>query len=825
MGILEKWRDTHRENYLESFYRDFRFALRGLRKDLRFALVAILTLALGIGSTTLIFSVIDCVLLHPLPYKNADRLASFNILLPDKITVSRFPVPAFLDFKEQNHVFEDMFGLSRLVVRYSGKNGTEQFLGAWATPNTFDVLGVKPLLGREITISDGNADSDPVFIMSYHLWTTRFNRDPKVLGSTFTLNGTPRTLVAIMPPRFRFGDCEVWMPLNLNRATFITGLGIEPNEVWAVGHLKPGVPLQTAQADLAAIAKRLETTFPIYFRPRYRMGIHTLIDAAIGGFKLTLFALMAAVTMLLLIACSNVANLLLARATVREKEIVIRSALGATRGRLIRQLLVESSVLAAVSCFVGCVFAYSGLRTVVSLIPVGTIPAEAAITLSPAAVWFAIGVTVVTILLCGLSPAIHCLRSELQTRLAGGGKGTGRGFRHGGLRSGLVIAEVSLSIVLLVSSGLMMRTLFALQSVNIGFDPSKVFYAQLSLPEGMVESVGQQRAFFRTVVDRITAIPGVIAATEASSFPPYALSWTTIIVPGKTHAEPWGTTFNQCSEGYFQTLGRQLVRGRLLSQRDVESARHVTVVNQTFARDYFSNENPVGGRVRFSDIEMYPDWPRDAYFEIIGIIADAKNHGLKNPPKPEAHFPYTLTAAGSRGIMVRTGLNADFMLTAIRREISAADADVVVVEAGSIENVLKQWSYARPRFTFAMLSGVAFIGLVLVVVGIFSVVAYSVSLQTHEIGVRMALGAQRIDILLMVLKKGVILIGTGIVIGVLASLGMTRFLASQLWSVSASDPWTFGVVVASIIAVGIAACLLPALRASQVDPLIALRCE
>jgi len=265
--VKQQCRDLPWENLLENVYRDFRFALRSLRKDRRCAVAAILTLALGIGSTTLIFSVIDCVLLHPFPYKNADRLASFNILLPEQIALSRFPVPAFLDFEEQNHGFEDMFGLAFLFVRHTGNHGAEQFLGGWATPNMFDVLGVKPLLGREITVADGAAASPPVFVMSYHLWTTRFNRDPKIVGTAFTLNGTPRTLVAIMPPRFRFGDCELWMPLNLDRTTFITGFGQTPNEVWAVGHLKPGVSLQTAAAKLAVIAKRQEGTSPTISGP------------------------------------------------------------------------------------------------------------------------------------------------------------------------------------------------------------------------------------------------------------------------------------------------------------------------------------------------------------------------------------------------------------------------------------------------------------------------------------------------------------------------------------------------------------------------------
>jgi putative ABC transport system permease protein len=818
-------RYTRWGNHFDGLHRDLHFAVRSLKNDRRFTIVAILTLALGIGSATLIFSVIDCVVLHPFPYKDAERLASFNIVLPEQVALAKFPVPAYLDFKEQNHVFEDMFGLALLFVRYTGKNGTEQFLGGWMTSNTIDVLGVKPLVGREITISDGNADSPPIFVMSYHLWSTRFNQNPDILGSIFTLNGTPRTLVAIMPPRFRIGDCEIWMPINLTPTTFISGFGTTPNELWAVGHLKPGVPMQNAEEDLSAIAKHLELTFPTYFRTRYRIEVHTLIEGAIGHFKLTLFALMAAVLMLLLIACSNVANLLLARATVREKEIVIRVALGATRARLVRQLLVESAVLAAVSCLIGCLLAYLGLKVLTGLIPANTIPAEAAITRSPAAIWFAMGVTVLTILLCGLSPAFHSVGGDFQLGLAGSGKGASPGLTHGGLRSALVVAEVALSFVLLAASGLMVRTLLALERANLGFDPTMVLYAQLSLPEGRYDTTSQQRVFFRSVLDRITAMPSVIAATETTSFPPYSRGWTTVAIPGKTHFEPWGTTFDMCTEGYFQTLERQLLRGRLLSQSDVEAARQVTVVNQTLAREYFNNENPVGQRIRFSDLEMYADWPPDAYFEIIGVVADAKNHGLREPPRPEAYFPYTLTATGPRGIMVRTGLNADTVLVAIRKEISAVDNDVVVVETGSIEDVLKQSYYMGPQFTFDVLGSFAVIGLLFVVVGIFSVVAYMVSLQTHDIGVRMALGAQQIDILWLIVKKGLALICTGIVIGVLASLSLTRLLASQLWGVSANDPWTYSVVVASIIMAGVIACSLPARKASQIDPSVALRYE
>jgi predicted permease len=811
---------------MTSLGQDLRYGLRVLRKNPGSTVIAILTLALGIGATTTICSVVDSVLLNPLPYNNADRLATPSVLLPNQIGIPRFPVPVFLDFKEQNHTFEDMIGLAYTGVHYRGTAATEQFFGGWVTPNTFEFLSVEPLLGRRITPEDGKPGSQPVFVMSFRLWSKLFNRDAKILGTTLNLNGTPRTLVAIMPPRFRFGDCEVWMPLELSRSTFITGFGVQPNEVWTVGRLKQGVGLEAASADLGVVVKGLERTYPAWFRTNYRLVVNSLTSESVGRFKVTLFAMMAAVSMLLLVACSNVANLLLARATVREKEIVIRASMGATQGRLVRQLLVESCLLAAASCIAGCLFAFLGLKGVVAAIPPDLIPSEVVIALRPATLLFAIGVSVVTSLFCGLAPALHGVRRNFHTDLTGGGKGATGDFRRGKLRSGLVIAEVALSIMLLVATGLVLRTLHFLEQVDIGFDPVNVVYAQLSFPEGRYDTAYQKKAFFLEVLDRVAAIPGVIASTEATSFPPYSFGWTEVAVPGKTHSEPWGTTFDMCSEGYFQTLGRHLLRGRLLSRSDVLSARHVTVINQTLARAYFVNENPIGQTIKFSSFEDYAaDWPRDAYFEIIGVTADAKNNGLRDAPKPEVYFPYTITGTGSRGIMVRSAGKPELTLASLRREITAMDPDVAVSDTGSIETFLRRWYYAGPQFTLIILTTFAAIGFILVLIGIFSVMAYTVSLRTQEIGIRMALGAQQIDVLCMVLNKGLTLVLTGTIAGLAASLAMTRFMASQIFGVSAMDPWTFSAVAALILAVGLAACLFPARKATQVDPLVSLHYE
>jgi predicted permease len=822
----ERIRDTRCETHLDNLYRDFRYALRALRKNRRFAAVAIFTLALGIGSTTAIFSVIDCVLLRPYPYKNADRLATFTDFSADQFRAWRYPVAAFFDFKEQNHTFEDMIGLVYRGVRYIGREGTDVFFGGWVTPDTFEVLGIKPLLGRPITREDAKPGAPPVFVMSYRLWTKLFHRDPRILGTTQTLNATPMTLIGIMPPRFRFGDCEVWVPLSLTRSTFVPGPGIEPNEVWTVGHLKPGVSPQTATADLEVIAKQLENVFPIYFPPQFRLVVNTFSSDRVGDdFKVTIFALMTAVTMLLFIACSNVTNLLLARATTREKEIVIRASLGATRGRLINQLLVESFSLALASCALGCLFAYLGLKGIAVVIPPDTIPSEAAITLNPAALLFSLGATTLTAMICGLAPAFHSVHRDLQTALTSTGKGASADFRHGKLRFFLVIVEVALSILLLIGSGLMMRSLLALKNVNIGFDPAKVLYARLALPEGRYDTARKKKLLLRRILDRVALIPGVIAAAGTTSSPPYTWGWTTVAVLGETPPQNRNTASIMCTEGYFQTLERHLLRGSLLSQKDIDAARQVVVVNQTFVRQHFGDVNPTGQKIRFSDFETLSDWPRDPYFEIIGVIGDARNYGLQEPPRPEVYLPSTLTGDDPGGIVVRTTPNANAILESIRRDVSAVDPNIALADAETIESLLRHSYYAGPHFILVTLGAIGIIGLLLVAIGVFSVMAYTVSLQTHEIGIRMALGAQQASILKMILAKGVRLVAVGILVGLLASYGLTRFLASQVWGVSVTDPWTFVAVAIMISLVGLTACLLPARSAARVDPLVALRYE
>lgn len=804
-------------------WQDLRYGIRGLRKDRGFALLAIFALALGIGSTTVIFSVIDNVLLEPFPYKNANRLSNFFIhdnSRSDRDGRGDFSIAEYLDFKEQNHAFENIIANNGKDILYTDKEGTRQFHGGDTTADSFEFLGIQPLLGRYIVPDDARAGAPPVAVMSYRIWQKDFNGDSNIVGSTLTLNGQQVTMVGVMPPRFLFGNEDFWMPMTLDR-----GDTSPFHRVWLLSRLKPGMSLKAAAVDLDVVAHRLSTVYRKDYPASFSIKTMSLADQVVGQFRVMLFALMGAVSMLLLIACSNVANLLLARATAREKEIAIRASIGASRARLVLQLMMESFILAGAGCLAGALFAYGGIKGVIAAMPPDLIPAETVITLNVRVLLFSLGVTAVTTILCGLAPAFHSVRGELHNRLKDTGKGTQTGFRHGRFRSGLVVSQVALSIVLLVGAGLMMRSLFALQHVELGLTPDHILVARTPLPKGRYDTAELKRIFFRQVLQRVSALPGVIAATETSTLPPYGGIPSEVTVPGKTHTEAWNSIFQLCSEGYFKTLGIRLVHGRLLSESDVDSARHVIVVNQTLAHNFFGNEDPIGKSIKFNLLDTVPESPKDAYFEIIGVVADVKNRGIQEAPQPESFMPYSVSGAFERGVLVRTAVEPLSMLLNVRREIWAVDRGVALTFTGTLEGYLQQFSYSQPRFGLILFGVFASIGLALVAIGVFSVMAYSVSLQTHEIGIRMALGAQQSTVLRMILRKGLIIIAFGIILGELASLGLTRLIQSQIWGVSSHDPVTFAAVLAVLIAVGISACLVPARRATRVDPLVALRYE
>lgn len=830
--IREEIYEMNSIRFLEALWHDLRFAIRSLNKDRRFSLLAILALALGIGSATVIFSAIYGVIINTFGYEHPDQIVSFAIHPASQSGVEGregMSLPEFLDYREQNHVLQDMTGgfggFGGAPVLYNTGNGTTEFSAWYTTANLFEFMGTPPLIGRWATPEDTKTGATPVFMMTYKLWHTQFNSDPSIVGKSFVLNGVPTTLVGVMPPRFRWGWPDIWMPFSMDRSQIASDPNLANAGVWPVGRLKPGISLGQAAADLDLVAHRLAKIHPQEYPKQFRVTVRTLADRVLTPFKTLIYPLAYAVLLLLLIACSNVANLLLARATVRDREIAVRASLGATRRRLVQQLLVESSVLAAAGCVAGCVLAWVGIKEMLPLVPYNAFPQEAVIELNGKILLFAVGVAIVTTVLCGLAPAFHAMRGELQPRLTGTGKSMGGGFRHGKLRAALVIAEVALSIVLLIGAGLMMRTFFALDHIDLGFNPKSLLVTELNLPKGVYDTAQEKNVLFQQIFGRFASVPGIAAASVTVSPPPNGGFDTTLTVPGKTHQEQWKSLLDLCSEGYFQTLQLQLLRGRLFSESDIASARQVTVINRTFAQKYFSNGDPIGQKVRFDVLEQIPGGLKQPYFEIIGVVPDVKNGGLQDPPMPEAYIPHTITGFGPRAILVRTAINADSLLPTIRQQIWAVNSNIALNNAVSIENSLRKNDFAGPEFAFMLLSTFATIGLLLVVIGVFSVMAYSVSLLTHEIGIRMALGAQRNDILMMVLRKGLALIIAGIIIGVLVSLGLTRVIANQLWGVKPTDPLTFSAVALAVIVVGLLACLGQARRATRVDPLVALRHE
>ncbi|MBV8818965.1 MAG: ABC transporter permease, partial [Acidobacteriaceae bacterium] len=551
-----------------------------------------------------------------------------------------------------------------------------------------------------------------------------------------------------------------------------------------------------------------------------------LAEMVVGGFRATLLILMGAVGMLLLIACGNVANMLLARATAREKEIAVRVSMGATRWRLIQQFLTESMLLAVAGALLGCGIAWAGIRILVPNLPPNTIPDEAVIRLNPQVLFFTLAVAVATALIFGLAPAAQSARASLAETLKDTGKGVSGGYRRGRLRSALVVAEVMLSFVLLVGAGLLMRSFFALMQVDLGFNASNILVARIPLPEGQYKTVEQKRQFFRELLARLESKPGIVAATETSTLPPYGGWGTDIDIPGKTHAEKWNALGQLVSEHYNTTLGFRMLRGRFLNAVEVNEARRVTVINQALAKKYFGSDNPIGQHLTFNALKVVPQPPvTDATFEIVGVISDAKNRGLQDPAMPEFFVPYTVTAFAERGILVRTSGDPDRMLNTVRKEIGALDSNVAIALTGSLESYLKKFSYSGPRFGLILLATFAATGLVLAAIGVYSVLAYSVSRQTHEIGVRVALGAANRQIMTMVLRSGFRLIGIGLVLGFCASLVVARLLTTQIWGVTPYDPLTLAAVTVVLGISGLAACLVPAQRAVGVDPTVALRYE
>ncbi|MES2696002.1 MAG: ABC transporter permease [Verrucomicrobiota bacterium] len=812
---------------MDTLWQDLRYGLRGLRNHPAFTALAALALALGIGATTTIFSVIQNVLLDPFPYKDADRVIAFQIRNTDRPQQGGrtfFQTPEFLDYKEQATVFEDVIAGTGEDVLYTTREGTELLQGASVSTNQFAFLGVAPVHGRTLGPEDGKPGAPPVFVMAHKTWRKHFNLDPSILNQTFMLNGVATTLVGVMPERFTKLAADVYLPIVLDRAD----AKLAERYFMFQAKLKPGVTLAQAEAELTLIAQRLSKVYPNNYPPQGKFFVKVVswVDNVVGQFRRTLYTLGAAVGLLLLIACSNVANMLLARASAREKEMAIRASLGASRSRLVRQLLVESLLLAALGMVAGCLFAFFGIKAVVAWIPEGLIPREARIQMNLPVLLFSLGITTITSAIFGLVPALQTARRDLVEPLKDARKGgSGSGFRQGKLRNAIVVTELALSLVLLAGAGLLMRNFIKLTTVDLGFNPENILVARIPLPKATYQTAQAKQNFFRQLLPRVQNLPGVTAITTASTLPPYGGIRSELDIPGKTRTqEKWESIVQLSSEGHVATMGLRLLAGRFLSETEVNDARQVIVVNQTFVRRYFGREDPLGRRVKLLRFETMNEGKLpDATFEIIGVVSDAKNQGLESEIFPEGFIPYSVTGAFERGIMLRTTQNPTALVNTVRQEIWAVDRNVAITLTDSLTNFLKQYSYAQPRFSLLVLGIFAVVGLVLVTLGVYSVLAYTVSQQIHSIGIRMALGATRRDILNLVFRRGVQVVGLGIVVGVSLTWAATVILRNQLEGVSAQDPYVLSLVVVVVAISGLAACYFPARRATKVDPMVALR--
>jgi putative ABC transport system permease protein len=826
--VKEKVREVSAGHYLETSWQDLRYAARMLGRNPGFAAVAALTLALGIGANTAIFSVVNAVLLRPLPYRDPDRLVIVGHHGGNQGTVTvRATPPDFLEWRDQSNVFEQIAayksGTADLTV-----NGEPERLDAWTvSANLFATLGVAPALGRAFTPEEDTPGGAPAVILSDGLWRRRFGGDPQVIGRSLKVGDQSRTVVGIMPPGFKFlEESDLWLPLALNvtkelsrqGGTFVIGM---------LARLKPGVTPEAAKADLSVILERNRQAFPRLYLG-LQVGVIRLDESLIGDVRPALLVMFGAVTFVLLIACANVTNLLLARSAARQKEMAIRAAIGAGRLRLVRQLLTESLLLSLLGGVVGLLVARWGVRLLAAMSPAGITRIDES-GVDGRVLGFTCAVAVLTGLIAGAFPALQTSKADVNQTLKAQSTGGALWSGHGGVSRGLpalMIAELTLSLVLLVGAGLMIKSFLRLLAVPKGFNPDGVL--TLALRPGLAKyprDSPQRVAYFQESLARVQSLPGVQSASLTSFLPlggPHIRMFLQIEgrAPFEMGKEPI-VEANHISPDYFQTMGMRLRAGRPFVAQDGAETQKVVIINETLARRFFPDENPIGRRLLMGQIPQ----------TIVGVAPDAYHLGLDQEVHPEVYFPYLQTpnfVLMNLAVRVASGQNSPTGLSnltaSIRNQMRAIDPNEPVNQVVTMDERLSK-SVAGRRFQMLLLGVFAAVGLVIATVGIYGVISYAVSRRTREIGIRMALGAQASDVLRMVVWRGMSLTLIGVAIGLAGALALARVMKSLLFNVSATDPATFVGVALAMVAVALIASYIPARRATKVDPLQALRQE
>jgi putative ABC transport system permease protein len=791
---------------------DARYAVRQLARTPAFTTVALLTLALGIGASTTIFSVVNGVLLRPLPFPEPDALVRVHEIVPQYGQFSVAPAN-LLDWRQQNTVFEHIAGFTSDRATYIGDAGPVMLTGASVSWDLFDLLRVPPALGRSFRADEDVPGKNNVIVISQGLWQRVFGQDSSVLGRAVTLSGVPVTVIGVMPAGFAFpgGGIDYWRPIAINPADATRGghfLGV-------IARRKAGVTLEQTRSEMKTIAERLAVQYPKN-SANESAEVRGLHEEVVGGVRTALLTLLGAVAVVILIACANVANLLLVRASVREREIAVRTALGAGRGRLMRQMLAESLVLSLAGGLLGMTLAYFAMPAIQRL-GAGSIPRVANVTLDLRVLTFALAVSVLTGILFGLVPAWQASRTVVGAVLKEGGRSaTTSGGRW--VRNTLLVGEVALSIVLLVGAVLLLRSFVKLTNVDPGFRPERVLAFRVALPPASYREDHQRVAFFDRLLDRLQRIPGAGAAGMIQSLPirnDYMLSFA---IQGRPEARPGdepSANHRVVSPDYFKTLGIPLLRGRTFTTHDVEKSPMVALVDEAFAARHFAGEEPIG---RGLDIGN----GSDGFYEIVGVVGNVNYGGLDRAPSPTMYVPYKQDVFSTMWMLVSTDGDPSTLSQPARQALLGVDRGLPAFSLTTLATVVDE-SVAQRRFSMLLLTAFAVVALFLAAVGLYGVVGYTVSLRTQEIGVRMAIGAQRGDVLRMVLTGGMKLSAIGLAIGLVAAMVLARMVTTMLFDVKPFDPASYAATASLLLAVSLLACYVPARRAMMVDPVVAMR--
>jgi predicted permease len=825
--IKEECRDMRRLNTIENFIQDLRYGLRMLVKNPGFTAVAVLTLALGIGANTLIFSVVNAAILHPLPFREASRLVTLWATSP---TVGfsgpgTLTDPDYMEWRKENHVFSEIAAFRGQPSNLTGVSAPVRLTGAAISPSLSRVLDVNPALGRAFAPEEESAGRNRVVLLSDRLWRSRFGADPRAVGQSIKLDGEFYTVIGVMPDGFGFpNEADVWTPLTLANDAHNATLQV-------VARLKPGVSIERARSDVALIGQRRTRRAGDW---EWNITLVSLNQAVASDVRTPLLVLFAAVSLVLLIACANVANLFLARATSRQREIAIRRALGASRTRIIRQMLTESVTMAVFGGAVGVLPAalgHSFVAKAASQLPrsLGSPSVAAHIASARIDGWvlgFTLAISVLTAVLFGLTPAIEASRGELNDSLKEAGRVLATGRGRGLLRDGIVLTEVALALVLLVGAGLLIRSFLRLMNVDPGFSPQNVLTLSISLLDSRYSSARPMIAFEQQALERLSALHGVRSAGGVFGLP---LGNGTIqgdfTVEGQATpargTQPFIAAKKVIGGDYFKAIGIPLLKGRYFDEHDSETAPHVVIVSQGLARHFWPRGDAIGKRLKAGFFN-------DAWCTVVGVVGDTKQYSLGETLSPSMYLPYAQAPAPFMmqdiTLVLRTGSEPLSLVAAARRAVQAVDPDLPVFDAATMEQLVYR-STSEPRFNAALLGIFAALALVLAAVGIYGVMSYAVLQRTHEIGLRMALGAQASDVLQQVVRQGMLLAAGGIATGMAGAWVVTRFLASLLFGVQPTDPVSFALVPLILAVVALVACLVPARRATKVDPMVALRYE